>query len=75
MDNEFQAMMAELTEREIDNQARELRKLLMLAGMDLESELPEPELMQIIKVVLKNFDPTEFGDEEGAIFVTTSARF
>ena len=45
MDNEFQAMMAELTEREIDNQARELRKLLMLAGMDLESELPEPELM------------------------------
>ena len=75
MDRAFEGMMAELAERELENQARELRKLLMLAGMDLESELAEPEVMEIIKAVLKNFDPAEFGDEEGAMFVATSARF
>ena len=31
-------MMAELAERELEKQAAELRKLLMMAGMELESD-------------------------------------
>ena len=52
MDEEFQTMMAELAERELEKQAAELRKLLMMAGMELESDLSEPEVMEVIKVVL-----------------------
>ena len=47
----------------------------MMAGMELESDLSEPEVMEVIKVVLKSYKPEEFDDEEGALFVTTSTCF
>lgn len=44
-------------------QAEELRKILILAGLDV-SELSNPETVKIITGVLENFDPTAFNEEE-----------
>ena len=41
---------------EIEDQAKELRKLLIVSGIDLESDLSNPEIMDIISKTLKNFD-------------------
>ena len=43
--------------QDIEAQAKELRKLLILAGMDVESDMSNPEVLEIIRTVLQNFDP------------------
>ena len=62
MSSDFASQISMMNTAELDNQARELKKLLSMAGLDLESEMSEPEVMEIIKTVLKNYDPVEFGD-------------
>ena len=66
MDAEFAEQLAEsidvdeiLTGSDIEVQAKELRKLLIVAGLDVESDMSNPELMEVINNVLKNFDPTK----------------
>ena len=38
--------------QDIEAQAKELRKLLIVAGIDVESDMSNPEVLEIIKTVL-----------------------
>ena len=49
-------------------QAKELRKLLLLAGMDLTTDLESPEIMSIIQDVVKNHDLNDEQDQDAAVF-------
>ena len=75
MGEDFQRQITSLEETELDAQAQQLKRLLEMAGMDLRSEMPEPELNEIVKTVLKTYDPIGFGDKDGALFVTTQIQF
>jgi len=75
MGEDFQQQIAMMGEAELDVQAQQLKRLLEMAGMDLPREVPESELNNIIKDVLKTYDPVQFGDKDGALFVTTSIYF
>jgi len=46
-------------------QAEELRKILILAGLDVQSgQLMDPTTVAVIQEVLANFDPTQFNEDE-----------
>ena len=53
-----------------ENQAKELRKILILAGIDVENELANTEVQELLSDVLQNFDPKQALGEEEAIFAT-----
>ena len=61
--------------QDIEAQAKELRKLLIVAGIDVESDMSNPEVLDIIKNVLQNFDPLKEDDQEAAVFATTFNHF
>ena len=61
--------------QDIEAQAKELRKLLIVAGIDVESDMSNPEVLDIIKNVLQNFDPLNEDDQEAAVFATTFNHF
>ena len=48
---------------DVAKQAEELRKILILAGLDV-SELSNPKTVEVITGVLQDFDPTSFDEEE-----------
>ena len=82
MDDEFASQLEQniqvdelLAGTDNETQGKELRKLLILAGIDLESELSNPEAVQIIQQVLKNFDPTKIEDQDDAVFDATMNHF
>ena len=82
MDQEFADQLAEsinvdeiLTGTDIEIQAKELRKLLIVAGLDIENDMSNPEIMSIINNVLKTFDPTKDEDKEGALFAANFNHF
>ena len=39
-----------------------MRKLLIIAGIDVETDMSNPEVMDIISTVLKNFNPMKEED-------------
>ena len=51
-----------------ERQASELRKILILAGMDVDVDLKNPEMMKTVQEVLANFDPTAPLPEDDAVF-------
>jgi|LakMenEpi03Aug12_release.lakeMendotaPanAssembly.Ray.scaffolds.fasta_scaffold426835_1 hypothetical protein len=64
MEEDFHEQIAEVinadqlyNEKEKDKQAIELRKLLIIAGLNVEEDLADPEIRAIIQHVLENFDP------------------
>ena len=64
LDDEFSKQLSEsiqvdklLRGTDIETQAKELRKLLIVAGMDVETDMSNPEVMDIISNVLSNFNP------------------
>ena len=46
-----------------------------MAGIDVESDMSNPEVLDIIKNVLQNFDPLKEDDQEAAVFATTFNHF
>ena len=52
----------------MDRQANELRKVLILAGMKVETELQDKDTVQLISDILQNFDPKESIEEDEALF-------
>lgn len=62
-------------ESEKDKQAIELRKLLIVAGLNVEQDLADPEIMEIIQKVLEDFNPSKQIDEGEAIFESQFAMF
>ena len=64
MENDFQSQIAEaidagalFNEKNKERQATELRKLLIVAGLNVEEDLANPEIMSTIMRVLEDFDP------------------
>ena len=62
------------TGTDIEQQSKELRKLLICVGIDLENDLSNPEVMQIITNVLKNFDPTKHEESADAVLAVFQAQ-
>ena len=69
MDDEFSSQLADtiqvdelLSGTNIEAQAKELRKLLIVAGLDVERDMSNPEVMQLVHNVLQNFDPNKEED-------------
>ena len=56
----------------MDKRAQDLRKILILAGLKVETELSDPETVALIAKVIENFDPNKAIDEDAALF---SSRF
>ena len=54
--------------QDVDRQANELRKVLILAGMKVETELQDKDTVQLISDILQNFDPKESIEEDEALF-------
>ena len=82
MEDDFQQQIGEaidagalFNETEKDKQAIELRKLLIVAGLNVEQDLADPEIMEIIQKVLEDFDPSRRVDEDEAIFESQFAMF
>jgi len=46
-----------------------------VAGLDIENDMSNPEIMSIINNVLKTFDPTKDEDKEGALFAANFNHF
>ena len=61
-----------LSGQDQDKRAQDLRKILILAGLRVETDLNDPATVQLIQTVLQNFNPDEQMDEDEAMF---SARF
>ena len=49
---------------EMEKQAAELRKLLIVAGLNVEKDLADKEIMDIVSGVIQNFDPCKKIDED-----------
>lgn len=45
-----------------------MKKVLMLAGIDMARDLKDPEKWEIVQDVLKNFDPNQEVSEDDLIF-------
>ena len=82
MEEDFQHQIDEaidagalFNENEKEKQAIELRKLLIVAGLNVEQDLADPEIMEIIQKVLEDFDPSRRVDEDEAIFESQFAMF
>lgn len=54
--------------QDVDRQANELRKVLILAGMKVEMELQDKDTVQMISDILEKFDPKETIEEDEALF-------
>ena len=61
-----------LSGQDQDKRAQDLRKILILAGLRVETDLSDPDTVKLIQTVLENFNPDEKMDEDEAMF---SARF
>jgi hypothetical protein len=57
-----------------DKRAKELMKLLAVAGMD-HADLSDAALMDTIKAVLGNFDPNKAMSSEDHAFTAQMAKF
>ncbi len=60
---------------DVEKQASELRKILILAGMDVDVDLQNPEMMKSVQEVLANFDPSVPLPEDDAVFSAQMMRF
>ena len=52
-----------------------MRKILILAGMKVETELSNPETVKLIQDVLRDFDPNKKMDEDEMMFSSRLAIF
>ena len=75
LDQEYQAQLAEaisvtdlLSGQDQNKQAQELRKVLILAGLKVETELADPETVKLIAGVIAKFDPKKSIDEDDFLF-------
>jgi len=82
LDDDFAAQLNEsiqidklLRGTDMETQAKELRKLLIVAGVDVETDISNPEVMGIIGEVLKNFNPMVPEDQDEAVFDTAFRHF
>ena len=82
MDEEFADQFSEainvadlLSGQDLDKQAQEMRKILILAGMKVETELSNPETVKLIQDVLRNFDPNKQLDEDEMMFSSRLAIY
>ena len=82
MDEEFADQFSEainvadlLSGQDLNKQAQEMRKILILAGMKVETELSNPETVKLIQDVLRDFDPNKKMDEDEMMFSSRLAIF
>ena len=64
-----------LSGQDSQRQAEDLRKVLMLAGLKVDTELDDPETMALISEVLDGLDPEKQIDEDEAMFACRFNEF
>ena len=64
-----------LSGQDEDKRAQDLRKLLILAGIKVETELADPETVALIQKVLDDFSKTPHVDDDELLFASRLADF
>lgn len=64
-----------LSGQDPDKQAQDMRKVLILAGLKVDTELNDPETIELIQQVLEGVDPESRIDEDEAMFACRYNEF